>query len=54
MKLLEPVVPWGKVDADKARLRYENKQQRLQQKAQEKAERLKKQKQMLSKAMATK
>ncbi len=49
MKPLEPVVPWRDVDADKARLRYENKRQRLQQKAQEKAERLKKQKLMLAK-----
>jgi electron transport complex protein RnfB len=54
MKPLEPVVPWGKANADKARLRYENKQQRLQQKAQEKVERLKKQKLMLAKARATK
>ncbi len=54
MKPLDPVLPWSEDDANKARLRYQNKQQRLEKNAQEKADRLKKQKLMLAKKKFTK
>ncbi len=45
----EADTPWNQAAADHARQRYQNKQQRLQQQAQEKIERLQKQKLMLAK-----
>ncbi len=44
MKDIDDLKPWDQHAADKARLRHQNKQQRLQQQALEKSERLKKQK----------
>ena len=46
------VSTWGDADANKARFRYQNKQQRLQKESQEKADRLKKQKVMLAKSIS--
>lgn len=54
MKDIAQPEPWDQVAADKARLAYQNKQQRLEKQVQEKAERLQKQKQMLVKLKAKK
>ncbi len=54
MKDIENPSAWDKTAADHAKQRYQNKQTRLQQQAEEKSERLKKQKQMLAKLKAKK
>jgi hypothetical protein len=52
MKPLNKVSTWREEDVNKARFRYQNKQQRFQKKNQEKADRLKKQKMMLAKRIS--
>jgi len=54
MQDLETPTVWDQVAADHAKQRYQNKQQRQLKQAEEKAERLKKQKQMLAKLKAKK
>ncbi len=54
MKPIESPTFWGKVDADNAKLRFLNTQKRLELQAEEKAVRLKKQKQILAKLKAKK
>ena len=49
MKEIGQPTLWNQTDANHARQRYQNRQQRLLKQAQEKTERLKKQKQMLAK-----
>ncbi len=52
MKPIDSTTFWDKVDADNAKLRFLNKQKRLEQQAEEKAILLKKQKQMFAKLKA--
>jgi len=54
MKDLEQPVLWDQAASEQAKYRYQNKQLRLQKQANEKAERLKKQKQILAKLKAKK
>jgi electron transport complex protein RnfB len=54
MKDLEQPALWGRTASEQAKYRYQNKQLRLQKQANEKAERLKKQKRILAKLKAKK
>ncbi len=49
MKAIDDPTHWNQTDAEHAKQRYQNRQQRLLKQAQEKIERLKKQKQILAK-----
>jgi electron transport complex protein RnfB len=54
MQDIESPTLWNQAMADHAKLRYQNKQHRLEKQLEEKAERLKKQKQMLAKLKSKK
>lgn len=54
MQDIEALIPWDQAMANHAKQRFQNKQQRLENQLEEKAARLKKQKQMLAKLKAKK